>query len=138
MKPNLEFVFLLAFLFPVNFLIAQVDSTFSNEPFKYEVSIAGGQFEATTLIFTSEIGVLLDADFFKKHSALDYAFGTRICFESYSYFEPGGPTGGPFKDYSLLIYNSSRTDMVHVNFMGGIAYQLAIHMLAGHLNFYRG
>ncbi len=91
-------------------LVGQSKDTFSSEDLSFKPSFAGAQFEVTTLIYVSEFGALLDIDLLKTNSKTDYSVGTRLSFESYSYFEPGGPTGGgPFKDYCFYLRHSARS-----------------------------
>ncbi len=108
---------------PIYFVNAQDIDTIQVEKFTFEPSIAGGQFEVTTLLFVGELGAIVDIDLFKKGSTKIYTFGTRISYESYGYLEPGGPSGGgPFKDYCLYLMHSARTSNFHINFLGGLAY----------------
>ncbi|MBT8386200.1 MAG: hypothetical protein KJO12_02210 [Ignavibacteria bacterium] len=96
----------------------QLDTNFSFSPM-----IAGGQLEVTTLLAVSEFGGLVDIDFIRKESKVNYSYGVRLSFESYAYFEVGGPTGGgPFRDYCFFAIHSARSAYFHFNIFGGLAY----------------
>jgi hypothetical protein len=108
---------------PFYIINAQDIDSIGKENFLFVPSIIGGQVEASSLLFVSEYGALIDIDLFKKHSKVNYSFGARISFESYGYFEPGGPTdGGPFKDYCFYIIHSTRSEDFHFNLLCGISY----------------
>ena len=131
MKSKYLFIIYSLFFLPFYFVNAQDRDTIQSDSFIFAPNIAGGQFEATTLLYVGELGALVDIDLFKKQSKLNYSFGTRISFESYGYMEPGGPTGGgPFKDYCFFIMHSARSDKIHFNILGGISYHTR------RLNFY--
>jgi len=124
MKISPKYLILFSLLF-LTFSVAnaQYENNTKNEKFSFAPSIAGGQFEVSTLIFVAELGAIVDIDLFKKGSTKIYTFGTRISYESYGYLEPGGPSdGGPFKDYCLYLMHSARTSNFHINFLGGLAY----------------
>jgi hypothetical protein len=108
----------------ISTIYSQTDTT--NQLFKdytFSPTIAGGQFEVTTILGVSEIGALIDVDLFRKESTVNYSFGVRLSFESYAYFEVGGPTGGgPFKDYCFFAIHSARSEYFHFNLFGGLAY----------------
>lgn len=108
---------------PYYFLQAQNEDSIRNKKLLFLPSIGGGQVEVVTLIYVFEYGALMDIDLFKKKGKFNYSFGVRLNFESYAYFEPGGPTdGGPFKDYCFVIVYSTRSEDIHINLLGGIAY----------------
>src|SRR5690606_1259891 len=97
---------------------AQGLDTIQNSKFVFAPSV-GGQFELSTFLYVFELGALIDIDLFRKESKLDYSFGTRLSYESYAYFEPGGPTGGgPFKDYCFYIIHSARSERYYFNIFG--------------------
>lgn len=64
---------------------AQDKDTIQTENFIFSPSIAGGQIEVTSLLIVTELGALLDFDFFKTKSKIDYSFGARFSYENYSY-----------------------------------------------------
>jgi len=108
--------------FPSNLVNAQGLDTIQGSKFIFAPTV-GGQIELSTLLYVFELGALVDIDLFRKESKLDYSFGTRLSYESYAYFEPGGPTGGgPFKDYCFYIIHSARSESFHLNVLGGLAY----------------
>jgi len=121
MKTKYIFTVFLIFFFS-NFINAQDLDTIQNSRFTFSPSI-GGQFELTSLLYVFELGALVDIDLLKKESKLNYSFGTRISYESFGYYEPGGPTGGgPFKDYCIYIIHSAKSESFHFNILGGLAY----------------
>jgi len=119
--------------FPSNLVNAQGLNTIQDSKFIFSPSV-GGQFELTTLLYVFELGALVDIDFFKKESKVNYSFGTRLSYESYGYLEPGFPTGGgPLKDYCFYITHSSKSKYFHLNFLAGLAY----HTKSSESPFYR-
>ena len=123
MKSKYLLLTCLIFCFPLYYVNAQDKDTTYYGNYTFAPSIAGGQFELTTLLFVVELGALVDVDLFTKKSKIDYSFGTRFSFESYGYLEPGGPTGGgPFKDYCFYVIHSGRSKNFHFNLLGGLAY----------------
>ena len=119
-KKYIIIVFLLFFL--SNSINAQNRDTVQENKFVFSPSV-GGQFELSTLLYVFELGALVDIDLFRKESKYNYSFGTRLSYEYYAYYEPGGPTGGgPFTDYCFYIIHSSRSESFHFNILGGLAY----------------
>lgn len=102
----------------------QSDSTESNmERFQFTPRVAGGQIEATTLLYVLEVGGLVDLDFITEAIENPKSFGLRLGVEYYSYLEAGGPTGGgPFTDYCLYGRHTIRMNDFWFTILGGLAY----------------
>ncbi len=115
---------ILVFALGISTSYSQSDTTTQLfKDYSFSPMIVGGQIEVTTLLAVSEFGGLVDLDVFRKESTIDYSFGVRLSFESYAYFEVGGPTGGgPFKDYCFFAIHSARSEYFHFNLFGGLAY----------------
>ena len=91
--------------------------------YKFTPQIAGGQFEATTFLYVTEFGALVDFDIISKIETDTKSFGLRLGVEYYSYLEAGGPTGGgPFTDYCIYGRHSIRMNDFWLTFLGGVAY----------------
>jgi hypothetical protein len=102
----------------------QSDSTKSNvERFQFTPRVAGGQIEATTLLYVLEVGGLVDLDLITVANENPKSFGLRLGVEYYSYLEAGGPTGGgPFTDYCLYGRNTIRMNDFWFTILGGLSY----------------
>lgn len=112
------------FLFSISISYSQTDSSKSNEErYRPTPRIAGGQIEATTVLYVTEIGGLVDIDIVTKASDDIKTFGLRLGIEFYSYFEAGGPTGGgPFTDYCIYGRYTSRMNNFRLTILGGLAF----------------
>jgi len=116
------FFFLLVFLSSISY--SQSDSI-KHKTVHYEFTpqIAGGQIEATTLLYVLEVGGLVDIDLVTDADENPKSFGLRLGVEYYSYLEPGGPTGGgPFTDYCIYGRHSIRMNDFWFTILGGLAY----------------
>lgn len=118
--------FLIFFLFYSSISISQTDSTNNDSKrYKFIPQIAGGQFEATTFLYVTEFGALVDFDIISKIESDTKSFGLRLGVEYYSYFEAGGPTGGgPFTDYCIYGRHTIRMSDFWLTFLGGLAYHI--------------
>jgi len=104
---------------------AQDKDTIQTENFIFSPSIAGGQIEVTSLLIVTELGALLDFDFFKTKSKIDYSFGARSSYENYSYLTFNHSTiEGPYQDYCFYARHSGRSENIHFNILAGLAYHL--------------
>lgn len=116
--------FFICFLFYYSFSFCQTDSTNNDSKhYKFTPQIAGGQFEATTFLYVTEFGELLDFDIISKIETDTKSLGLRLGVEYYSYLEAGGPTGGgPFTDYCIYGRHSIRMNDFWFTILGGLAY----------------
>jgi hypothetical protein len=103
---------------------SQSDSIINKKAqYKFTPQISGGQIEATTFLYVTEFGALIDIDIISKIEIDTKSFGLRLGVEYYSYFEAGGPTGGgPFTDYCLYGRHTIRMNDFWLTFLGGISY----------------
>ena len=116
------FVIVLLFLSLNSF--GQSDSV-RNNPVSYQFTprIAGGQIEATTFLYVTEFGALVDFDIISKIETDTKSLGLRLGVEYYSYLEAGGPTGGgPFTDYCVYGRHSIRRNDFWFTILGGLSY----------------
>jgi hypothetical protein len=103
---------------------AQSDSSGqTNKTYSFSSHFSSIQAEFSTLVVILEYGGLIDFDLFNKESAKKYSFGLRLAYERFSYYEPGGPTGGgPFSDYCLYARHSIKGNKLDLNLLGGMGY----------------
>jgi hypothetical protein len=116
--------FLILLLLFGSVTFSQSDSTKSNvERFQFTPRVAGGQIEATTFLYVTEFGALIDFDIISKIENDTKSFGLRFGVEYYSYLEAGGPTGGgPFTDYCIYGRHTIRMNDFWFTILGGFAY----------------
>jgi hypothetical protein len=113
------------YLILLNFIsFSQSDSTQSDlKGLRFEPRIPGGHIEATTLLYVTEFGGLVDVDLVNNKTEYPKSFGLRLGIEYYAYFEPGGPTGGgPFIDYSIYGRHTNRMKDLWLTILAGIDY----------------
>jgi len=117
-------IFFILLLFSISISYSQTDSSKSNdERFQPTPRIAGGQIEAITILYVTEIGGLVDIDFVTKADDDIKSFGIRLSLEYYGYLEAGGSTGGgPFTDYCIYGRYTSRMNNFRFTVLSGIAY----------------